>query len=103
MRFLACLAAVFMAACSPATQSASAQTPPPIIVDQFGYLPALNKIAVIKDPKIGFDAGQSFMPGRRYAVINRATGQTVFTGQPTVFGILIFHPFESQGDMSFAI
>jgi len=70
MRFLACIAAVVMAACTPAVQSASAQTPPPIIVDQFGYVPSLNKIAVIKDPKIGFDAGRSFTPGQRYAVIN---------------------------------
>ena len=85
MRFLACIAAVVMAACTPAVESASAQTPPPIIVDQFGYLPALNKIAVIKDPKVGFDSGRSFTPGRRYAVINRATGQAVFTGQPRVW------------------
>ena len=85
MRFLACIAAVVMAACTPAVESASAQTPPPIIVDQFGYLPALNKIAVIKDPKVGFDRGRSFTPGRRYAVINRATGQAVFTGQPRVW------------------
>ena len=83
MRFLACIAAIIiMAACAPASQTASAQTAPPIIVDQFGYLPSLNKIAIIKDPKVGFDAGRSFVPGRRYAVVNRSTGQAVFTGQP---------------------
>jgi len=83
MRVLASVVAFIMAACSPAvTQSASAQTPPPIIVDQFGYVPSLNKIAVIKDPKVGFDARRSFTPSQRYAVINRSTGQAVFTGAP---------------------
>lgn len=80
-RFLSSLAGLMIAACAPVSQVAKAQTPP-IIVDQFGYLPALDKIAVIKDPKIGFDARLSFSPGNRYAVINRATGQAVFTGQP---------------------
>ena len=68
--------------CSQSTGSASAQTPP-ILVDQFGYLPALDKVAVIKDPQMGFDARRSFSPGQRYAVINVATGEAVFTGRPT--------------------
>ena len=81
-RFLTSLAALALIGCSQGSISASAQTPP-ILVDQFGYLPALDKVAVIKDPKIGFDAGRSFSPSDRYAVINMASGQTVFTGQPT--------------------
>ncbi len=79
MRFLA-FAMTLVAACAPVSQVASAQTPP-IIVDQFGYLPALQKIAVIKDPRVGYDSENSFSPGQRYAVVNRATGKTVFTGQ----------------------
>ena len=67
--------------CSQGTNSASAQTPP-ILVDQFGYLPALDKVAIIKDPKIGFDAGRNFSPSNRYAVINVTTGQSVYSGQP---------------------
>jgi len=84
MRILAFLT-LLLGACAPVSQSASAQTPPPIMVDQFGYLPALQKVAVIKDPKLGFDAGLSFSPGNRYAVVNRATGKVVYTGQPTVW------------------
>ena len=80
-RIFSSLVALMLVACSPASQSAAAKTPP-IIVDQFGYLPALDKIAIIKDPKVGFDSRYSFSPGQRYAVINRTTGQVVFTGQP---------------------
>jgi len=64
---------------------AGAQSPTPIMVDQFGYLPALDKIAVIKDPQRGFDERKSFTPGRKYGVVNRATGQVVFTGQPIIW------------------
>ena len=55
---------------------------PFIIVDQFGYLPGAPKIAVIKDPQIGFDSGNSFTPGSLYAVVNSASGDTVFAGSP---------------------
>lgn len=55
---------------------------PPIIVDQFGYLPNLQKVAVIKQPQIGFDSGRAFTPGRRYAVIDKATGRAVYEGRP---------------------
>ena len=34
-----------------------------IVVDQFGYLPDSRKVAVIRDPQAGFDAGESFSPG----------------------------------------
>ena len=36
---------------------------PYIVVDQFGYLPDGEKIAVIRDPQTGFDAAASFTPG----------------------------------------
>ena len=81
MRVLA-FAAILLMSCTPASHTASAQTPPPIIVDQFGYLPSLQKVAVIKDPQTGFDSDWSFSPGETYAVVNRATGKAVYTGQP---------------------
>ncbi len=52
-----------------------------IIVDHFGYLPEANKVAVIKDPQIGFDAVQSFSPSQQYAVVNVQSGVQVFTGE----------------------
>lgn len=52
---------------------------PFIVVDQLGYRPASQKVAVIRDPQVGYDAQVSFSPGSRYAVVNRA-GQTVKEG-----------------------
>ncbi len=52
-----------------------------IVVDQFGYLPSSKKVAVIRDPQVGFDAAESFAPGAEYAVIDKSTGEPVFTGQ----------------------
>ena len=50
-----------------------------IVVDQFGYLPFSKKVAVIRDPQTGFDASESFTPGTQYALIDKATGNAVFT------------------------
>ena len=68
------------------TGCARAMEPAPfILVDQFGYLPELEKRAVIRDPVIGFDADRSFSPGAAYAVIDVASGETVYTGSPTAW------------------
>lgn len=56
-----------------------------IIIDQFGYLPQSNKIAVIKDPVVGFDSDLSFAPGDKYVVVNARTGDRVFRGQPVAW------------------
>ena len=78
-RFLFLTMAVLMAACSKAEAQFGE---PKVLVDQFGYLPSLEKRAVIRDPQRGFDAGQSFMPGGQYAVVNVRTGKTVYQGRP---------------------
>jgi len=54
---------------------------PHILVDQFGYVPSLEKRAVIRDPRIGFDAARSFTPGGLYAVIDVRTGEPVYRGR----------------------
>jgi endoglucanase len=51
-----------------------------IVIDQFGYLPDAEKIAVIKDPQTGFDSDQSYSPGASYSVIEVSSGDAVFTG-----------------------
>jgi endoglucanase len=56
-----------------------------IVVDQFGYLPDAQKVAVIRDPQTGFDASDSFTPGATYAVIDKATGTQVATGSPVAW------------------
>lgn len=53
-----------------------------IVVDQFGYKPEMNKIAVIRDPATGFDAAKGYAPGNDFRLINSATGNTVFSGVP---------------------
>jgi hypothetical protein len=76
MRFLIVCFVTIVAACQTEAQT------PPILVDQFGYLPELQKRAIIKDPQIGFDAVNSFQPSLRYAVIDLKTGKAVFEGRP---------------------
>jgi endoglucanase len=51
-----------------------------IVVDQFGYLPDAQKVAVIRAPQTGYDAAQSFTPGSNYQLVNLQTGQAVHTG-----------------------
>ena len=72
-------------ACSQSVtgEVASAAEPTPhIVVDQFGYLPDLEKRAVLRNPKRGFDAGQNYTPGARIQLINAANGQVIFEDAP---------------------
>jgi endoglucanase len=55
---------------------------PVIVVDQFGYPTKASKIAVIRDPQMGYDNTISFTPGNTYAVVNRSTGKIVKKGLP---------------------
>jgi hypothetical protein len=56
-----------------------------IIIDQFGYLPDSKKIAVIKDPRIGFDSLESFVPGKSYSLVDAATGEKKYTSEIIVW------------------
>lgn len=56
-----------------------------IVVDQFGYLQNAEKIAVIRDPQTGFDADESFTPGKSYALVNASTGEQIATGAPVAW------------------
>ena len=56
-----------------------------IVVDQFGYRPISEKIAVLRDPITGYDASESFVPGNSYALVNVANGAQVFTGNSVQF------------------
>jgi len=58
---------------------------PHILVDQFGYLPQLEKHAIIRSPKRGRDAGRKFSPSARYAVIDTATGKVAYEGRPAAW------------------
>ena len=54
-----------------------------IAIDQFGYLPAMKKVAVISDPQSGFNQNESYTPGDRLEVRRWADNRVVFTGSPT--------------------
>jgi endoglucanase len=58
---------------------------PTIVVDQFGYLPKSKKVAVIRDPQVGYDSSARFTPGKAYALIELPTGKVVKTAPPTVW------------------
>ncbi len=59
------------------------QTITPLIrIDQFGYMPASKKVAVISDPQTGFNAAASFTPGSTLQLRRASTGQTVFSAAP---------------------
>lgn len=58
---------------------------PFVVVDQFGYLPEAEKLAVIRDPQEGFDANESFTAGPSYALVNASTGYAVLTAAPTAW------------------
>lgn len=75
---LTCLLMSCQAATSPAPT-------PKIVIDQFGYLPELEKRAIIRSPEIGYDAGQNFTPSTHYAVIDTASGEAVYEGIPEIW------------------
>lgn len=52
-----------------------------ILVDQFGYRPGDPKVAVIRDPRNGFDSRQHFAPGPEYQVRSATDGTVAFSGK----------------------
>jgi endoglucanase len=64
--------------------TATAQRPY-IMVDQFGYRPADEKIAVLADPVSGFNAGDHYLPGDRLDVRRLKDNVTVFSGHPVIW------------------
>lgn len=51
-----------------------------IMVDQFGYLPNRKKVAVLRQPLVGYDKDQWYSPGSTLQVVNAANGSVVATG-----------------------
>ncbi|MEM1358119.1 MAG: glycoside hydrolase family 9 protein [Bacteroidota bacterium] len=60
-----------------------AQSPSKFIhVDQFGYFPEAEKVAVLSDPQQGMNAGDSFSPGTQLEIKDATTNVTVWMGAP---------------------
>jgi len=56
-----------------------------ILVDQFGYIPNIDKVAVIRDSQIGSGSEDpDYIPGATYELINADNLSIVFTGDVTV-------------------
>lgn len=60
-------------------------TEPLIRVNQIGYLPEANKVAVIADPQVGQNAAESFAPGAVYELRRWDDDVAVFSGAPQVW------------------
>src|SRR5262245_62914167 len=58
---------------------------PLVVVDQFGYRPDDPKLALVRDPRTGYDAAVDFTPGATYALIDAATDETVLEGAPSAW------------------
>jgi hypothetical protein len=56
-----------------------------IVVDQFGYRPEHTKVAVLADPKSGWNAPDAYEPGSELEVRTWADGKVVFKGAPSVW------------------
>ena len=54
-----------------------------IVVDQFGYRNESTKIAVVRDPQVGFDADINYLPGNEFLLVNASSNEIVFSGQLT--------------------
>jgi endoglucanase len=53
---------------------------PQILVDQFGYRPDDAKVAVVRNPQVGFDKDAKFEPGTQYEVRRAGDGAIVIRG-----------------------
>jgi hypothetical protein len=65
--------------------SSAPNVSPFIVVDQFGYVPDAEKIAVVREPQTGVDADQSFTPGATYELVDASSGASVFMAAPTAW------------------
>jgi endoglucanase len=59
-------------------------------------LPNAEKIAVIRDPQVGYDAEESFVPGATYQLVNATNGEMVFSGAVTAWNAGATH--STSGD-----
>ncbi len=67
-----------------------------MMVDQFGYLPNGDKVAVLVDPQEGFNSADSYTPGSVFEVRRVSDDAVVFTGAPTVWNEGATEPFSGD-------
>ncbi|MCF8364314.1 MAG: glycoside hydrolase family 9 protein [Bacteroidales bacterium] len=80
---------IFQAFCS--LSQAQTSGIPFITVDQFGYLPNAEKVAVLSNPQTGFNASDTYTPGADIEVRKVSDSSIVFTGSANAWNIGITH------------
>src|SRR5439155_10245273 len=88
LRLLTCAFGIAVLAVLPAAVAAQSQTAAAanaglnrsIVTDQFGYLPGGEKLAILRQPVVGFDRGGSYAPGSRVELVRVDTRKVVLTG-----------------------
>ena len=89
-------ACAMLASTAYVARAADGPPTPFIVVDQFGYLPDAPKVAVVRDPEVGFDNDWRFTPGKTYQVVDSKTEAVVFSGTPVAWNNGAVDP--SSGD-----
>ncbi len=67
-----------------------------LLVDQFGYRPGDAKIAVVRNPQVGYDRASGFSPGSSYQVRRSSDGGVVHESAPVAWNGGAIEP--SSGD-----
>ncbi len=67
-----------------------------IIVDQFGYMPEMTKVAVISDAQIGYNSPTAYTPGSKLEIRKVSNNELVFSGVPTAWKNGMIH--DQSGD-----
>ena len=80
------LALVALSACGaraePARAAQTAPSSPHIVADQFGYLPGAPKVALVREPVAGFDAGRGAPAAKSYTLSDARSGRAVMSITP---------------------
>ena len=83
--YLARLLVVGLLLLRPAHAAPPGTPSPRLVVDQLGYRPAMEKMAVLSDPQTGFNAAESYTPGALIEVREWVTNVLVHSGAPVAW------------------
>jgi hypothetical protein len=54
-----------------------------IHIDQFGYRPSGQKIAILSNPQVGYNSSESYTPGGSMQIVNNLTFSVVYSAAPS--------------------